>query len=151
VDGADGICQDAADNSGQPFLLGKTWKAWLSDSFEGPDTRLTQSSIPYARVDGVQVAADWADLIDGTIDAPIDVTETGGPADIFQAVWTNTVPSGAPDNFTANPAVDNCNDWTSGVGTGRTGLHSATNNSWTGNPGVQRDCAGPHGVYCLQQ
>jgi hypothetical protein len=39
------------------------YKAWLSDSQASPLTRFTHSTLPYIRVDGTQIAADWAGLI----------------------------------------------------------------------------------------
>jgi len=72
--GADAECQALAVAAGLPG----SYMAWLSTDTESPSTRMTQSTTPYVRPDGVQVAPDWAGLVDGSLDAPIDVTEVGG-------------------------------------------------------------------------
>lgn len=46
------------------------------------------------RLDGVKVADSTADLWDGSLDAPINVTELGGTA-ATPLVWTGTLSNGA--------------------------------------------------------
>ncbi|MFY0540976.1 hypothetical protein [Nannocystis pusilla] len=36
-----------------------------------------QSAEPYVRIDGVQIAEEWIRLIDGDLDAPLEVDEWG--------------------------------------------------------------------------
>jgi len=57
-----------------------TYKAWVSTNQANgtPATRFTQSATPYVLVNGTKIANNWADLIDGTLLAPINRTETGG-------------------------------------------------------------------------
>src|SRR4051812_50129369 len=83
---ADGICQVAADDAG----LGGTYKAWLSDNTASPSTRFTHATQPYVLPNGVQVAADWADLTDSRLDNPIVINPFGQtllPGQ-EQSVWT---------------------------------------------------------------
>jgi hypothetical protein len=103
--GADAECQTLADAA----LLSGVFKAWLSDLNEGPADRFVQAVGPYLRVDGVGVADDWEDVTDGTLQAPIRVTETGDPTSAVFA-WTNTLANGEKD-----PSVDlSCRyDWKS--------------------------------------
>ena len=74
--GADAICQTRADSPGSLAAPG-TYKAWLSDATASPSTRFTQATVPYKLVNGTTVAPNWAGLVDGSLDAPIDVTEQG--------------------------------------------------------------------------
>ena len=71
--GADAICNMRAQAAGLPG----TYMAWLSTNQANgtPATRFTQSAQPYRKVDGVLVANNWADLIDGTLASAIDKTE----------------------------------------------------------------------------
>lgn len=121
LSGADETCQRAADAAG----LGGVYRAWLSDSATSAASRLTHSAVPYLRVDGVQVAADWADLTDGTIDSSIRIDEYGRDV-VNSEVWTGTSSSGAKNG-------PYCSDWTNGTGaaTGTIGVASYTSSSWT--------------------
>lgn len=75
LSGADAICQEAADAAG----LDGVFQAWLSDSVDTPSTRWKTLSLgPYFLLDGGVVAASFGDLVDGTINAEINVTEAGG-------------------------------------------------------------------------
>jgi hypothetical protein len=117
---ADGICQQEAVAA----ALNGVYLAWVADSVTSPLTRFTQSQSGYVRVDGVQVAADFASLTDGTLDAPINTT--AGGAVITGEVWTNVA-------FSPYTPLGSCGDWTSADGTlyGLTGDASGTDESWT--------------------
>jgi hypothetical protein len=105
--GADAKCQALADAAG----LGGEFKAWLSAAGPGNSAadRLTHATGPYVRVDGVQVAANWTDLVDGLLSAPISIDEHGAPViSGTMGVWTGTNTAGrlqAPNVI--------CNDWLS--------------------------------------
>jgi hypothetical protein len=103
LEGADAICQDRANDAG----LGGTFKAWLSTGEVSAVDRLAHSDVPYVLADGTtQVAANWADLVDG-IDHAIDQTEWGAfVGNNFGYVLTNT-----SSNGTSQGAYD-CYDWT---------------------------------------
>ena len=73
--GADAKCQDQADAAG----LTGTFKAWLSDAKGSPSTRFTRSAgAPYVLVDGTVIADNYAGLTSGSLEHPINQTETGG-------------------------------------------------------------------------
>jgi hypothetical protein len=146
--GADGQCQALANAAG----LSGTYMAWLSTAAESPSTRMTQSVEPYVRVDGVEVAPNWAGLVDGTLAAPINVTETGGPAPIgntscagggFPTVWSAT-------NFNGASGGNACANWTSTMGSGLWGQANATDSTWTSwCSGGLCDWLSP--IYCVEQ
>ena len=75
VIGGDTRCQALADAA----ELSGTFLAWLSDSTTSPaaDPDFVKSAVPYVRVDGVMVASNWADLVDGSLLALIEVDEQG--------------------------------------------------------------------------
>ena len=157
--GADAKCQAAANNAMTP--LPGTYKAWLSDSTDSAKSRLTQSANPYVRTDGVQIAADFASLIDppfglccDNIDAPIIVDENGSVlAGSSQDAWTGTSVLGLS-------TTRNCNEWMEGnhepspstgdpLFSATVGFTHLTKFHWTeagnGSCGLQRH------LYCLQQ
>ena len=161
LDGADAKCQVAADGATlDGAKLPGTYKAWLSDSTTSAKDRLTQSSGPYVRTDGIQVAADFADLIDGikslsfnNIAAPLNVDENGFVLTGSQDAWTGT-------NVLGQSTIPNCTNWTEGnhepfpstgdvAFTANVGLTNFTTFHWTeagnGSCGLQRH------LYCLQQ
>jgi hypothetical protein len=138
--GADQLCNDAAAGAGLPG----TYFAWLSTTAVSPPDRFMQSTGPYKRVDGTTIAANWADLIDGTIDATISLDENGNAVDGNDDVWTGTAGNGAGyDDST-------CGDWTSSSGfaiTGGTGYN--TSGLWTDAGRYTCEISGH--LYCFQQ
>ena len=89
--GADAECQDAADAVG----LGGVWQAWLSDSNSSPTLRWdTHAQAHYYVLDGHVIAANYADLVDGALASPINITENGQLANV--AAWTGTGSDGTP-------------------------------------------------------
>ena len=92
LDGADAICQARAKSG--PAAPG-TYKAWLSTACQSRRRlRLTHATVPYRLVEGTQVAGDWDDLTDGTLDAPINRDQGGLLLPISQ-VWTGTAADGS--------------------------------------------------------
>jgi hypothetical protein len=153
LSGADAICQSLAVNAG---LFG-TYKAWLSDTANGPATRFTHPTVPYVRTDGQIVANDWVDLTDGILTNTISLDESGvatPPTTDF--VWTNTTIAGTPRNQFADPIADSCADWTVGSNTqgGTMGRQTYTSSQWTAYPGSS-PCGLNIGLemrlYCFQQ
>jgi len=140
VFGADARCQDAARNAS----LGGHFLTWIADTnSSSPSARFVQSTVPYVRVDGVQVAADYAALASGTLEQPINVTESG--TSYSGGVWTAVVTGGT---FTGN---NTCNGWT-GFTSNQYGGHgnaSATSSAWTftGSAGCNSQLA----LYCFEQ
>ena len=169
---ADARCQELADAAG----LTGTYKAWISgrvDTGAGPLNqgvvdRFTQSAIAYRLVNGAQVADDWTDLTDGTLDHAINLTEAGNPVDDSARVWTNTTSSGAAfGNGTScaqGPGPDaptqiaswSCGapSWSPGdcqFQSGKYGLASSATASWTGTGSSSNSCSSSYHLYCVQQ
>ncbi len=111
--GADAKCQSLADKAG----LTGTFKAWLG-TFEVPAIdRLYQSPGRYKRVDGVVVADNFEQLMNGPLQAHVTIAETGESIDELDAIkdewWTHRVFwSGGAEPYVA-PSDGNCADWTS--------------------------------------
>lgn len=139
--GADAECQALADAAG----LDGTFLAWLGDSTGSPSTRFVRDSRDYLLVDGTRIADGWADLTDGTIQNPIDVTETGATVGGSAGVWTATTSSGTS-------AADHCADWTTDTTppVGRIGFTDATDGTWTDSFN-SFGCNGGFRLYCFEQ
>jgi Leucine-rich repeat (LRR) protein len=144
LEAADAICQALADDA--PLPLPGRFKAWLSDSSTHASVRLTHSTVPYVRVDGVVVADNWDDLFDiDYIDAPINVTElntTLSGDNIY--VWTATHNHGYSWG-------SNCGNWTVGTSPseGRVGNATYDNYFWTNT--LNSLCSNDNYLYCFQQ
>ncbi|MFC1523352.1 hypothetical protein ACFL6N_01045 [Thermodesulfobacteriota bacterium] len=141
--GADANCQTLADAA----ELEGTFKAWMSDDALNANDRLTHSTDPYVRTDGTQIAADWDDLIDGTLDVPLDYDENGTEIETpWPYVWTWTTSSG----IGGTPGF-NCNNWTSedSFVKGEDGHLYETNYKWA----IIRNNGCDEGLklYCFQQ
>ena len=141
--GADLKCQAHADAAG----LEGTFKAWMSDDTVSASKRLTHSSEPYVRTDGTQIAANWDDLTDGTIDVKLNYNEYGTVIDTgWPYVWTWTKSDGSPGT-----AAWNCEKWTSDSSRakGEDGYIYETNYKWSmiRNNGCNEALM----LYCFQQ
>jgi hypothetical protein len=140
--GADAACTTAANNAGLPG----TWTAWLSDNdTDAVDRIFNNAGTSYQLVDGTVIADSLADLLDGTLDSPIQVDETGTP-----------IPGGAVEVWTAtgtdgtNPGVGTCSNWTTNVDTqvARIGRLNAVDATWTDAGGGQ-SCELFNRLYCF--
>ena len=126
--------------------------AWVSSSEGSPVERFIQSAVPYRQLDGAEVASDWNDLIDGTLESGILLTETmGAPPkgtttscmlDVAFA-WSGTQETGVglPDG--------DCNDWSDGAGYGFAGWVGQTDNEWT--VACMANCLDEATLYCFEQ
>ena len=130
IAGADAKCAAAASAAGRSG----TFKAWIGTAGVAPATSFVQSAVPYVLPNGQKIADDWADLTDGFIDAPINVTEFGVGTFSTQ-VWTAVAPGG-----TSN-LVD-CLGWSSNASgaLGGYGLDINTNSSWTQTGALSCTC-----------
>jgi hypothetical protein len=120
--------------------------AWLSNAVSSPATRfLVKSPDPYKRVDGTQIAANWAALTDGGLDAAITITETGAVGTSLY-VWTATTTDG---NILFG---GDCIGWTDGTNgaTANNGLRAQSTGQWT-QSGFGTSCNSEWSLYCFQQ
>ena len=146
IDGAGKICQEEADDS--DIVPNGTYKAWLaSTNGDDPESRFTQSTVPYKLVNGDKVADDWADLTDGSLDHAIDRDQYDYGILGDKEVWTNVKPDGKNLNLAAcNPPAWDSNDASK---RGYYGLLDKTDGNWT-----QHDAQGCNRrahLYCFQQ
>jgi hypothetical protein len=139
LSGADQICQSLANQVG----LSGTYKAWLSDSVTNSSSRITHATAPYQRIDGVTVADNWSDLTDGSLRAPISITESGGFVS-GTGVWTNSKPAGMIASTT-----NTCTNWGSVSGKSVRGSDNSTTGSWTSNGLL--GCNYYLHLYCFQE
>ncbi len=144
LNGADSKCQQRATAAG----LGGTWKAWLSDSSTDAKDRMTPSTYQYILVDdATMIANNFNQIIDGAIDAPINLDEN--KAAVSAQVWTGTNENGikSPQYCTLQPPGT---DWADGSqGQGRVGSTTETGVQWTRtNPA---SCTSSLRLYCFQQ
>ena len=146
LDGADGTCQQLAMNA-VPAPLPGTYKAWLANNSDNPANRFVRSTGPYRLVNGTTIAANWDDLTDGTLAAPINVTQNGAAVSEPVKVWTSVSPSGN----TAGAAV-NCDSWRSGGSNnyGIIGVATSSSGSWT-RIDPEEPCNNQYRLYCFQQ
>jgi len=105
------------------------------------------STGPYRLVNGTTIAANFTDLTDGPLLAPITVTETGGGFGSSERVWTHSLSNG---NAGADPGA-HCANWsTNGPGVeGNDGSATKIVSEWT-YAGVT-GCANFFHLYCFQQ
>lgn len=138
--GADAYCQSAADSAS----LGGTWKAWISSSSVGASSRLSHHTGPYRLVNGITIANNWDDLVDGSLLSSINVSETGGS--VSGNAWTTTNISGGAIGSA------HCASWTNGTssGNGRYGSVSSISSTWT-NSTSNNGCHLTNSLYCFEQ
>lgn len=141
---ADALCQNDAVAAG----LGGTWKAWLADTTGSPATRFTQGGA-FVRVDRTTIIAnDWADLIDGSLDAAV-LTQANGMTPPIGSCWTNVGVGGTA------AGGGTCGNWTttSSAMSGTRGQHNLTDISWTSSGSQNCDPAlvPAARLYCFEQ
>jgi hypothetical protein len=134
----DTICQNSAAAAGLPNA--QNFKAWLSDANTDASSRFTSNG-PWVRLDGVVLAENHEDLVDGDLNTSISLTETGTYVG-FDYVWTGT-------NHIGGRTSDTCNDWTDASqsfngSTGRTFDRSG----WT--YAAYPSCNNLQHIYCLE-
>jgi hypothetical protein len=144
--GADKKCQAEADASASIVPSG-TYKAWLSDGTNSPDTGFTKSSHPYVLPDGTKIADDYKDLTDGDIQNIINIDSTGktvGP----NYFWSSTDFDGTSEQYFVT-----CEGWTwtdaSPISHSMLGKTSKKSNLWTAY--TRGKCGKHHRLACFQQ
>jgi hypothetical protein len=144
LDAGNCICQRLADAS--DMVPGATYKAWLSVSGDlprSPSTSWAHPDGPYMRVDGILIANNYADLVDGKLIASPNVDESGNEQ-ARENVWTGTSEDGKPTG-------KDCNGWTaSNTPFGSYGLDQSTESGWTNQEIIP--CSAPgFRLYCAEQ
>jgi len=148
-EGADEKCQAEADASGS-MVQGRLFKAWLSrdlpNNFALDGRYFHRSSLPYKRVDGEQVAADYGELFAGDVnsrlDNPINLSADGIPS--FIHTWTGLTSEGYR-------SPNDCDGWESSDSSllGEYGYSFATGSAWIRLG--DWTCAEPRGLICFEQ
>ncbi len=144
---ADKTCNDLA----QAAQLPGSYAAWLSTTSINARERLVPGAGPFVRVDGVQIAENIQDLLDGDITNPINITEKGSP--LKPMVWTGTDATGV-----GVPGFS-CSDWSMNSNEVKAifGKADKVNESWTDmgtrnvNCSINPDSTVKIGMYCFQQ
>lgn len=150
LSGADSICTTAGAK-----VSGSTghWKAWLSSTQYDAKTRLFHSALPYVRVDGVQIASDWAHLTNGTnLGTSIGIDENGNDVNATDA-GTRYVMTSTDEFASALLVLGTCDDFTSSTDTStQTVVGSTATNAkhiWTAESAWV--CSAPASLYCVEQ
>lgn len=146
--GADAKCQARATAAN----LGGSWKAWLSDSGASVVSRFSHANVPYKLINGTVVANNWDDLIGGSLQNAITISELNKPAN-SGLVWTNTKTDGTQLNTGSNKA---CGNWWIGYydsnAVGMMGNAWQTSNRWTNDQfGYNVTCQNMATLYCFEQ
>jgi cysteine-rich repeat protein len=142
--GADAKCQELAEAA----MKSGTFKAWLSDSMNGPSTRFGINpafSGPFELMDGTAIAEGWADLTDGTLLHAIDMDEAG--ATKSSTVWTSTTTDGI------KVGTGHCLNWTAGTGAnqGALGTTDYSDLNWSSYVMFPTaPCNSSASLYCFQ-
>ena len=94
-------------------------------------------------MDGTRVADDWADLVDGSILAPIDLDANG----VFRRgeIWTGTLATG--DSYPSSDCAAFTTDSMAVVAL--CGASNSTTSTWTEN--ITPACSTLLGLYCIEQ
>ncbi len=144
---ADEVCHAAAAAAGLPGV----YRAWLSTSTVSAKDRVThKQALPIRRLDNQTVVMSAADLVSGSLLAPIAVSEAGELLPLMpacteeSAVWTGTLANGEPN------ADTNCGDWTTTMGGGgAAGFLANADASWT-DAGCAVACGASLHLYCFE-
>ena len=145
IDGADALCNKTARSAN----LAGSFHAWISS---GAISRVPQAARdrvgdgPYARVDGAVVADSLTDLVQGSVQNPIELTEWG--VQRSTVVWTGTKADGtAAINVDGTPFM--CGNWAVGDTSayGETGLSVTNKPNWTAD--TTHTCDEQHALYCF--
>jgi hypothetical protein len=136
---ADHVCQLLAAQAS--LARPDTFVAWLGDDLHASAVSRMTSPGPFKRVDGMEVAKSRADLLDGTLETSINVTEQGQYRDA-EEVLTGTDPFGTTN-------ADDCNEWESASASefGVVGFNCDADGPWTyASPG---NCSASAHLYCF--
>lgn len=148
VNGADLICQ----NQAKLFGLSGIFKAWLAtSSSDQPATRFSTDvrlgDISFKLTDGTLVANNWSDLIDGTLNADIDIAAYGFKSNGNVQIATNVNTDGT---VKSTIAADHCSNFTSTTGSVSYGQTNRSDSAWTDQGGTV-SCSTTLKYYCFEQ
>ena len=140
---ADSVCRLRADAAGLPAA--DSFVAFLSDSSPGDGAhavdRLTLDG-PWIRSDGIRIAQTKADLVDGTLDAPLNVDEFG----TFYSNWVAWTGS-TTDGLTTGA---DCVGWSVGDGSAQGTVGLVNTSSWDWVEAGSSGCGlSPVRLYCF--
>ncbi len=142
VTGADTFCTKA-----KTFGIRGNYLAWIADTDPStdPESRFERSPVPYVMVDGSRISDNWDDLVDGTIDNPINLNSLGtniGSLPVYTNVDDDGTQGGAPSNIS-------CGGWQNTTQAALVGDTAQTDASWT----LDRTdvCNVPGVIYCFEQ
>jgi hypothetical protein len=146
--GADEICQAEAEDGVVPP---GQYVAWLSTPFKNAKDRLPANESGYFLPSGIKIANNRGDLLDGTIEKPIN--ETGKGIVLAQSA-TVTVFTGTNSSGNLFDVQNHCQNWTTsdsalGINLGGTGNTTATNSAWTAEGNSA--CGFQQRLYCFQR
>ena len=138
IEGADALCAQQATEAG----LEGEFRAWLSTTSSSVAERLMpEEDARYVLVDGTLLATSWEDLLDGSIAARINLDASGQTRS--GDVWTGTLATGA------SYEVDDCEGFTSTMGTGLCGTTASSGSLWTEN--ATPFCLSQLRLYCIEE
>jgi hypothetical protein len=143
-------CRVEASGAGLPGY----YMAWISTNPPGdyPYATFVHSVVPYVLPDGTTVvAANWAQLLTGSLSHPIDM-HPDGTAAVAGNVWTGTGTNGYldVDGVAGGQIQNDCNGWQYGLlETGTTGASNEDSPLWTFNG--WETCDKQYPIYCFQQ
>lgn len=141
---ADALCQTSAAAAALPRA--SDYKAVLSDALTNAKDRFEFSG-PIKLVTGAVVAQNEADLWDGSIAAPVNITERGFTT--ASIVWTGTEANGERDLNSSTL----CNGWTGTFGGVEAGRYDKTNGQWISLYGFSsqsnHSCGATSSLYCI--
>ena len=143
AEGADRLCQDAAEGS-ESIVPQGIYVAWISDGAR-PAKILRRSESPIRWPNGSEVIADsFDDLLKGSLKHPISMDENGAQLDESSVrVWTGIAENGTPKR-------DNCGGWKQNVGgRGTIGNAKSATSSWTNDAALS--CDNLARLYCFEQ
>ena len=146
VERANEICQGQADLEGLPG----TFLAWLSDGSSEPVSAFRSKGGPWQMLDGTVVANGFEDLVDGTLQSSINITEKNTTLNNAPvATGTNVVGARVDSSENAN-----CAGWTEaktefGDLFFHYGWSGSENSQWTARSSTS--CSQSAHLYCFQQ
>jgi len=143
VDGANDACNTVVMEAG--LANAGNFRAWISDSEMSPSKWDPPPEGPFVLANATTVAETWADLVDGSLAAKINIHETGSAlSELPHFAWTGTSPAG-------KVLASTCVGWTNGTKNklGIQGHLLATDGKWSNAESVP--CWGTGRLICVEQ